>query len=114
MTKTYEQLAEEVAYLRRKLSPLEDKKFTEQVLANLPKVDMEFHVRDFRGRKHIVVTPAQIFEDLFGFEPNTHQSTLMGRSLQALCWERSALHGQLVFVIELEEYRTGMWRKVHE
>src|SRR3546814_10433882 len=65
----------------------------------------------FRGGDYIVITPRQVGEECFGEIPNIPMATNIGRSLQALCWERSALHGNLVFVMTVEEYEHEQDRK---
>jgi len=103
--RTYEELVEENTKLRRKLSPLEDKDFTDEVVMRMAGLDLNDHERSFRGKQYIVIYPAEMFKLLFGRVGNSFEVTKLGRSLQALCWERSALHGDLCFVMEVDEYR---------
>lgn len=103
---TVQELEAEVAKLRKKLSPLEDKSFTAKLAARMASVDWRKYRQKFRDGDYIVVTPRQVGEECFGETPNIPTSTKIGRSLQALLWERSALHGNLVFVKPLEEYES--------
>lgn len=96
-------LKKELERLRRKLSPLEDPEFTEFLQGKMKDLDLSPFQRSFRRAEYIVVTPGQIAE-LCGLAPLRPTITNIGRSLQALCWERSALHGQLVFVMSIGEY----------
>lgn len=105
---TYEELEAEVALLRHKISPLEDKEFTEELAFHLGMVDLSSRSRKFRGGSYIVVYPAELYQLLFGRKGNAHELVKMGRSLQALLWERSALHGDLCFVMETDEYRATL------
>lgn len=103
--KSYEELEQEVAMLRRKLSPLENKEFTALLAEKLEHTDLLSKQRNFRGGNYIVVFPKEFWFELYGEEGNSYQLTNLGRSLQALCWERSAINGHLCFVKEVEEYR---------
>ena len=98
-----EQLQREVERLRHKLSPLEDKDFTTMLTRKMAKHDLLQFRRKFRKGDYVVISPSEL-ADLCGIDPNMHTFTNIGRSLQALCWERSALHGQLIFVMPVEEY----------
>lgn len=104
MGKTVEELEAEVVRLKKKLSPLEDEKFTRTLALKMANVDWTKYKQKFRGGEYIVITPRQVGEECFGDIPNIPMATNIGRSLQALCWERSALHGHLVFVMTVEEY----------
>lgn len=99
-----ERLEKEVELLRRKISPLEDKEFTRAFSEDLALCDLDQFKRDFRGAPHLVVHPAELWRLVLGTEPDTHDITVLGRTLQALLWERSALNGARVFVKPYEEY----------
>lgn len=104
----YEELKQENERLRRKLSPLEDPKFTQMLGMKLAGIDLrDNYQRLFRKKNYIVVTPGEI-ADLCGLPRELPVLTNIGRSLQAMCWERSALHGNLVFVMPLKEYEDGI------
>lgn len=102
--KEYDELLAENARLRQKLSPLEDKEFTAKLAVALGKVDLSQYKRGFRGQDHVVVKPGELFFQAFGVEPNLRDVTNMGRSLQAMCWERSAKAGQILYVMPWTEY----------
>lgn len=99
-----EELEKENARLRRKLSPLEDPVFTEKLKAALSGIDLNQFQRSFRGGPHIILRPNELWLMAFKTQPSNREMTVMGRSLQALGWERSALHGQRIFVMRQEEY----------
>lgn len=100
----YEKLLKENEYLRRKLSPLEDKEFTKRLAVAMGKIDLSQYKRGFRGQDHVVVKPGELFFQAFGIEPTLADVTNTGRSLQAMCWERSAKAGQLLYVMPWAEY----------
>ena len=104
LPKTVEDLEAEIARLRTKISPLEDKEFTRVLAERMAKVDWTKYRQKFRGGEHIVITPRQVGEECFGAAPNMPMATNIGRSLQALLWERSARCGVLIFVKTIEEY----------
>lgn len=97
-----------VERLRHKISPLEDKDFTQQeVLPRLKAADLKGFERRYKGQKCIVLTPSDAWGLLFPEkEGNLHEFTVLGRSLQALLWERSYLRGMLVFTKTLQEVET--------
>ena len=108
MKKSYDELLKENMRLREKLSPLENKAFTQELAIKLASINLaENHMRLFRGSNYVVVTPGAI-ADMCGYERTIPNLTNIGRSLQAMCWERSALHGNLVFVMPLQEYLDGV------
>lgn len=102
--KSREDLVKEVEALRRKISPLENKEFTADLDKRMEKLGLSKYQRDFRGAPHIVLDPVVIWQEVFGGRPNRHDIMVLGRSLQALLWERSAINGARVFVKTLEEY----------
>lgn len=105
---TYEELLAENKRLRHKLSPLEDTEFTKELALKMAVIDLtENFSREFRKAPHVVITPREL-ADLCGYEATIPTLTKIGRSLQAMCWERSALHGNLVFVMPLREYEDGV------
>lgn len=98
MKPTYEELQEENQKLKRAISPLEDPVFTAELEEKLKDLDLSEHTRPFRGEEYYVLSPSELWKELYDEKPNTHDVTVLGRSLQALLWERSALHGARVFV----------------
>lgn len=93
-----------VERLQHKLSPLEDKDFTAKILPLLQAADLHKFERKYKGGLCAVASPSDFWELLFpGTEPNMHELTVLGRSLQALLWERSYLRGSLVFTKPLSE-----------
>jgi hypothetical protein len=96
-----------VKRLRKKLSPLEDVAFTEQVIPLLRKVDFAPYERKFKGQLCVVVTPSEVWGLIYpDQEPNLRDLTILGRSLQGLLWERSYLQGNLVFTKTLQEVKS--------
>lgn len=99
-------LEEHIDKLKRKLSPLEDPKLTAQLSLKLASIDLMPYKRDTRRGPYIVVTPALISELVFGDpQPTSRQASAIGRSLQAMLWERSSRSGVLVYLMPLEEYK---------
>lgn len=87
-----------VERLRKKLSPLEDRGVTDKVAAAMVGVDLTPYLRRFKGEDTLVLSLKEMWEALFPNEQaNLHDYTVLGRSLQALLWERSYLQGGLVF-----------------
>lgn len=103
-TSTIERLTREVHRLRHKISPMEDVVFTSKLKEAMKLIDMRPYQRSFRGRIYYMVDLGTVWAECFGTTPNRHDLTMVGRSLQALLWERSALHGNLRFVKPIEEY----------
>lgn len=101
---TIEQLTREVHRLRHKISPLEDVVFTNTLQEAMRGMDMSPYKRAFRNRLYYMLELRQVWDACFEVEPNRHDLTVLGRSLQALLWERSALNGVLIFVKPVEEY----------
>ena len=102
--KSREELVKEVEVLRRKLSPLEDKEFTQEFIKASADLDLMQYKRDFRGAKYVVLDPVVIWEEVYGGRPNKREVMKLGRTLQALLWEPSAINGNRVFVKSLEEF----------
>lgn len=102
-TELEKELLEENAMLRRKLSPLEDPEFTDELSRKLAIADLNKYIRKFRKTPHVVVSLRDIAK-VCSLDEDKATLTNIGRSLQALCWERSAINGNLVFVMPLEEY----------
>lgn len=96
-------LAKEVERLRHKLSPMEDKEFTAKLALLMADKDLLQFKTKFRKKDYIVVTPREVAM-LCGLPHELPVYTNIGRSLQAMCWERSALHGNLIFVMPYDEY----------
>jgi len=93
-----------VERLRKKLSPLEDSEFTDKIKPRLGEADFSPFVRSFKGVECVVLSPREAHRLLLdNADPDLHELTLMGRSLQALLWERSYLKGILVFTKTLQE-----------
>lgn len=103
----YEKLLEENKLLRRKLSPLEDPDFTKVLAIKLAPVDLKGNAKKVRGGQYVVVTPRQVAR-ICGFQEDTRTLANIGRSLQAMLWERSYMSGELVFMMKLEEYKNGV------
>lgn len=102
------ELLAENAMLRRKLSPLEDPEFTRKLAMAMSKVDLMEFCRPYRKGEYVVVEPKTIAKRCFGdMAPQLPLLTNIGRSMQAMCWERSAINGRLVFVMPRREYEDG-------
>lgn len=98
----------EVARLRHKLSPKEDKEFTKLVVRRMD-INHTGRLKHFGLVKNgaIVMTPAQVWDNIMGRAPGSYSvkdTTKLCRSLQALGWERGAHNGNLIFSITVEEY----------
>lgn len=100
----------EIKKLRSKISPMENVEFTEKLSEALRSVDLSSYIRNYRGGRFVVISPSELYELCFNSRPNTRNLTEMGRSLQALLWERSALHGGRVFILSEEEYAEAPYR----
>jgi hypothetical protein len=96
MKPTYKELEAQNKALRRAISPLEDPIFTSEVEARLK--DYDVPIRTLRGDEYYVVAPADFWKETFGGLPNRREVAELGRSLQALLWERTAINGERVFV----------------
>jgi hypothetical protein len=98
-----------VERLRYKLSPLEDKTFTETVMPLVCDVNLTPYIRKYKGKVCVVISPRDMWALLFpGKDHTLHNLTVLSRTLQALLWERSYLLGDLVFTKTLEEiYEDG-------
>lgn len=91
--------------LRHKLSPLEDKELTARLSLALSKIDLSKYKQSLRRGEYIVVTPAVVSDLVFGDPtPTSYKASAIGRSLQAMLWERSSLHGDLIYVMPVSEY----------
>lgn len=102
--KTYDELKAENEKLRHKLSPLEDPEFTRALALKLGPQSLLPYQQRFRKGDYIVISPADVAE-LCGLDRhNIRTVTNVARSLQAMCWERSAKGGNLLFVMPLQEY----------
>lgn len=99
-----DKLTREVHRLRHKISPMEDVLFTTKLKDAMAKIDMDQYLRSFRGRMYYMVDLQTIWHECFNTTPNRHDLMVVGRSLQALLWERSALNGNLRFVKPVEEF----------
>ena len=94
----------EVQRLRRYISPLEDKEFTEKLKARMKEVDFvsKYHIRN--GKLHHKVLLKELWEKLFPNESyTTKHLAIMGRSLQALLWTRSVENGSQIYIKSKED-----------
>jgi hypothetical protein len=93
-----------VERLRTKLSPLEDKSFTEKVMPLMKDAELRPFLRKFKGKECVVLNLSDAWGLLFpGKTCTLHELTILGRTLQALLWERSYIGGNLVFTKTIEE-----------
>lgn len=105
MKPTYEQLEAENRALRRAISPLEDPIFTSEIEGKLKTYDTP--VRHLRGEDYHVVSPYEFWNEVYGSAPNRREVADLGRSLQALLWERTAINGERVFVKRVKNEQVG-------
>ena len=98
-----------VERLRYKISPLEDKTFTEKVMPLISEINLTPYVRKYKNHECVVISPSDMWALLFpGKDHTLHNLTVLSRTLQALLWERSYLLGNLVFTKTLTEiYEDG-------
>lgn len=105
MKPTYEELEAENRALKRAISPLEDPIFTAEIEARLK--DYDVPVRTIRGGEYYVISPADFWAETCGGRPNRREVAELGRSLQALLWERTAINGERVFVKKVPDEQVG-------
>lgn len=93
-----------VERLRFKISPLEDKSFTEKVMPLMKEANLRPFLRKYKGQMCVVLSLSDAWGLLFPGKIYTlHELTILGRTLQALLWERSYIGGNLVFTKTIEE-----------
>jgi len=90
--------------LQYKISPLEDKDFTATLKYAMKDADMRQFLKHRDGRSYYRVTAKELWMACFGENPSVQEATILGRSLQAMLWERSASKGLRVFIKSKEEY----------
>src|SRR5262245_35215984 len=93
-----------VERLQYKISPLEDKEFTTVLKAAMVKADLSPFLRHRDGRSYYRVTAKELWYACFAENPSIQDATELGRSLQAMLWERSASKGIRVFIKSKEEF----------
>jgi hypothetical protein len=97
--------------LMRLISPLEDPAVTSMIRQGLEyaissKDTLPLH-RHMRGnKKYHRVVPTELWKALFGTAPDNKELTQLGRSLQALLWERSARNGLTVYIKSVEDFES--------
>ena len=102
--KTYNQLLAENERLRRALAPAVDAKMLGEVEEGMKHVDLRRHVRTIRGKDHVAVTPKDLYQLLFCEVGSVRDITDLGRSLDALGWQRYAHNGVRYFVLPMGDY----------
>jgi len=92
-------------WYQHKLSPLEDKVFTARFLAKEPKSWMSKQIVERGGMPYIMFNLPDVWQAAFK-EPSPHRSALtnLGRTLDALGWERTKVGGLLFFRMPLKEF----------
>lgn len=105
MKPTYEELEAQNRALKRAISPLEDPIFTAEIEARLK--TYEVPVRTLRGDEYYVISPVEFWSETCGGRPNRREVAELGRSLQALLWERTAINGERVFVKRVKNEQVG-------
>lgn len=91
---------QECARLRRKISPLEDADFT----ANYRLVEpVAWYATQGKGDK-ISIRLNDAWSQAFGTRANPHELTVLGRTLEALGWNRTYSNGLLRFTMGKQEY----------
>lgn len=98
---SYEELEIENRRLRAKLSAGEDKEFTKEIKERLPSAAL---LTKYESRGVYIVRPAEMWREIFTTVPTTNDLAKLGRSLEAMGWVRSALRGNVVFKMKVEEY----------
>lgn len=99
---TYEELEAEVTRLRA-LSFGDDTEFTEALSSAMPRSEAFIN---YTSCGRIMARPKEIWDVVFPGSTGvtTNDLAILGRSLQALGWQRSAHRGNVVFKISVEEH----------
>lgn len=96
-------------WYRRRMSPREDKFFTTKYKAVEPVEWLSKQVVTSRGTASITVDLRSLFREAFKRpHTDTHELTLLGRTLDALGWRRIKKDGYLYFVMPLDEFRRDL------
>jgi len=108
MTCNCEQLEKTITRLQRAISPLASKEHTEKTKAALrstpiAQIPLTNHVRD--GEMYWRLRVPELATVLFEGKQSIKDYTELGRSLQALLWERSAINGYAVFIKSKEDFK---------
>lgn len=90
--------------LKKKLSPLEDKEFTERYKGLEDRKWMREHLSVRNGEPCVMLSLVPLFEHTFEVTPNNYELTMLGRTLVALGFERTYRGGHLFFAMSLEEF----------
>lgn len=91
-------------WLARKLSPLEDKKFT-TIYCNRENLEWLATQRGTRqGKSAIVIRLSDVWVHTFNSVPNNVDLTTLGRTLEALGWERTRRKGITFFLMNAKEF----------
>lgn len=92
--------------LRLKLSPQDNRRFAEHIQPKLPKLDLTPYIRVRKKRPSYSITPRQLWKLLFPniMEPSKRDIMILGHILMALRWEKSYLHGVLVYCKPVAEF----------
>lgn len=98
---TYEELEIENRRLKAKLSAGEDKDFTKEIKERQPSADL---LTKYESRGVYIMRPREMWDEIFTTIPSTNDLARLGRSLEAMGWVRSALRGNVVFKMKVEEY----------
>jgi len=91
-------------WLRNKLSPLENVELTTRY-CNRENLDWLRTQRGQRqGKSAIVIRLGDVWANTFNSVPNNVDLTELGRTLQALGWERTRRKGITFFAMNLKEF----------
>lgn len=93
------ELEDEVQRLRKALAPREDPQLTAKVRMALRATRLELSNGKVRYRA------ADLWQLLFGTDPNVRETAALGHSLRALGWDRTVFHGWPMFTIDPEELK---------
>jgi len=91
-------------WLKRKLSPLEDVEFTARycLRENFEWLRTQRGTR--QGKSAIVVRLRDVWVNTFNSVPNNVDLTTLGRTLEALGWERTRRKGITFFLMNCKEF----------
>ena len=90
--------------LRAKLSPMENKAFTEKFKLVEPIAYYKSCTTQRRGEDAYSVKLSEVYRRAFRKPADNHQLTELGRTLQAIGWERMSKLGATYFVLTAKEF----------
>jgi hypothetical protein len=90
--------------LRSKLSPLEDKVFTDEFLSREPVDWYLTQLKSRQGGPSVAVQLPALFNETFKRAPSVMELTKLGRTMDALGWTRTKRNGLLYFTMDYKEF----------